>query len=42
VDKYGNPVIDPTKNVLDLVTAAIKRQDDIRQATHAHVEDVAR
>jgi hypothetical protein len=42
VDKHGNPVLDPTKNVLDLVRAAIQRQDDIRQATHAHVEDIAR
>lgn len=32
VDSKGNPVIDPTKNVLDLVESAIKRQDDLRQA----------
>lgn len=32
IDRYGNPVIDPTKNVLDLVQAAIKRQDDLREA----------
>lgn len=30
IDKVGDPVIDPTKNVLDLVTAAIQRQDDLR------------
>jgi hypothetical protein len=30
VDAHGNPVIDPTKNVLDLVEAAIRRQDDLR------------
>jgi hypothetical protein len=29
-DRNNAPVIDPTRNVLDLVTAAIKRQDDIR------------
>lgn len=29
-DARGNPVIDPTKNVLDLVGAAIERQDDLR------------
>lgn len=31
VDVHGQPAIDPTKNVLDLVNAAIKRQDDIRE-----------
>lgn len=30
VDREGEPVIDPTKNVLDLVAAAIQRQDDLR------------
>jgi chromosome segregation ATPase len=30
VGKTASPVIDPTKNVLDLVTAAIERQDDLR------------
>ena len=29
-DKLNDPVIDPTKNVLDLVAAAIARQDDLR------------
>jgi hypothetical protein len=33
VDANGNPTIDPTKNVLDLVQAAIKRQDDLRDAS---------
>jgi hypothetical protein len=32
VDARGQPVIDPTKNVLDLVEAAIRRQDDLRNA----------
>jgi flagellar biosynthesis GTPase FlhF len=32
IDPIGNQVIDPTKNVLDLVSAAIARQDDLRQA----------
>lgn len=32
VDRRGNPVVDPTKNVLDLVSAAIKRQDDLRES----------
>lgn len=30
VDRSGGPVVDPTRNVLDLVTAAIARQDDLR------------
>jgi hypothetical protein len=30
VDAHGNATIDPTKNVLDLVAAAIQRQDDLR------------
>jgi hypothetical protein len=29
VDAHGGPVIDPTKNVLDLVEAAVKRLDDM-------------
>lgn len=32
IDARGGGVIDPTKNVLDLVTAAIRRQDDLRDA----------
>jgi hypothetical protein len=31
VDSRGGQVIDPTRNVLDLVQAAIKRQDDLRE-----------
>lgn len=31
VDPYGGALIDPTKNVLDLVNAANKRQDDLRE-----------
>lgn len=30
VDALGGPTIDPTKNVLDLVDAAVRRQDDLR------------
>jgi hypothetical protein len=33
VDSQGRPVQDPTKNVLDLVEAGLKRQDDLREAT---------
>lgn len=32
VDAQGGPVVDPTQNVLDLVNAAIERQDDLRDA----------
>lgn len=32
VDRGGNPVVDPTKNVLDVVEAAVKRIDDLRGA----------
>jgi hypothetical protein len=39
-DRHNEPVIDPTKNVLDLVTAAIQRQDDLRQAESSHMRDL--
>lgn len=32
IDSRGGAVIDPTRNVLDLVEAAIRRQDDLRAA----------
>lgn len=32
VDARGGQAVDPTKNVLDLVQAAIQRQDDLRHA----------
>lgn len=35
VDSTGQPVIDPTRNVLDLVAAAIQRQDDLRESQAA-------
>lgn len=31
-DRHNEPVIDPTRNVLDLVRAETKRQDDLRNA----------
>lgn len=40
-DAEGNPVIDPTRNVLDLVSSAIQRQDDLRQAESRHVREIA-
>jgi hypothetical protein len=39
VDRQGNPVIDPTKNVLELVAAAIQRQDDLREAAMALLKE---
>lgn len=41
VDRYGRDVIDPTKNVLDLVRAAIERQDDLRTAESRHIRELA-
>jgi len=38
VDKYGGAVIDPTKNVLDLVDAAVARQDDLLEAANLFME----
>ncbi len=38
VDSEGNPVIDPTENVLALVVAAVKRQDDLRVAAEKFME----
>jgi hypothetical protein len=39
-DAQNDPVIDPTKNVLDLVAAAIQRQDDLREMESRHVREV--
>jgi hypothetical protein len=41
VDAAGRPVIDPTKNVLDLVAAETKRQDDLRDMAHRYTEQIA-
>jgi hypothetical protein len=38
-DQFNNPVIDPTRNVLDLVAAAIQRQDDLRAADAGAVRE---
>lgn len=40
MDKQGTPVIDPTKNVLDLVSAETKRQDDLRTMESAHFREM--
>lgn len=41
VDADGRATLDPTKNVLDLVNAAIKRQDDLRANESRHVREIA-
>jgi hypothetical protein len=38
IDAGGNPVVDPTRNVLELVTASEKRQDDLRQANESFMK----
>jgi hypothetical protein len=38
VDAYGNPVIDPTENVMNLVEASVKRLDDLRALEAKHQE----
>jgi hypothetical protein len=49
VDSSGGATIDPTKNVLDLVDAAVQRQDDLRakdrdiaDLQHGHQEAIAK
>jgi hypothetical protein len=41
VDRYGVPVADPTANVLGLVNAAIRRQDDLRGLEAQHLRELA-
>jgi hypothetical protein len=40
VDYRGNPVIDPTRNVLDLVAASVLRLDDLRTADSRHLKEI--
>lgn len=40
VDSQGRAAQDPTRNVLDLVDAAITRQDDLRAMEAAHIRDL--
>ena len=53
IDAHGHRVIDPTKNVIDHVEAAVKRlddlrladkqrQDDLRDAADRHVREIGR
>jgi hypothetical protein len=40
VDARGVPVVDPTANVLALVAAGNKRQDDLREITMTHIKEL--
>ena len=40
VDRLGQAVVDPTQNVLDLVEAAIQRQDDLRNKDSEHLKEM--
>jgi hypothetical protein len=40
VDRLGNPVYDPSKNVDALVAAAIQRQDDLRVQESMHIREL--
>ncbi len=39
-DSRGRPIIDPTKNVLDLVEASVKRLDDLRAAEKLRIDEI--
>lgn len=39
VDRFGGATVDPTKNVLDLVQATIKRLDDIADIRNAKISE---
>jgi hypothetical protein len=39
-DRFNSPVVDPTFNVLQLVAAAIERQDDLRSAETTHIHEI--
>lgn len=40
IDSSGQTVVDPTANVLRLVEAAIKRQDDLRSQGEKHIKEM--
>ena len=41
VDAQGRPVIDPTANVIAILEAAVKRQDDLREKEAVYAERVS-
>jgi hypothetical protein len=41
VDRSGGPVVDPTKNVTNVLEAAVQRLDDLRAAEVRRVNDLA-
>lgn len=40
VDAAGRPVVDPTANVIAILEAAVKRQDDLRIAHERHTHEI--
>lgn len=40
MDENGDPVVDPTKNVIALVHAAVKRLDDLRVAESRRIDEI--
>jgi len=40
VDAVGRPVVDPTKNVQDLIELQNKRQDDLREKDNRHIREI--
>ena len=36
----GRPIVDPSRNVLDLVDAAVQRQDDLREMQATHIGEI--
>lgn len=40
IDRHGDDIVDPTKNVLDLVAASIQRQDDLRSMESVHLREL--
>jgi hypothetical protein len=42
VDSGGSPVKDPTDNVMDLVVAAMRRQDDLRSMESSHLRELVK
>jgi hypothetical protein len=41
VDATGRPAVDPTRNVIAILEAAVQRQDDLREKDFAHLKEMA-
>jgi cobalamin biosynthesis Mg chelatase CobN len=42
IDAHGRSVDDPTANVVAILDAAVRRQDDLRQSESEHVQEILR